>query len=309
MYCLSANVKRYGRSAHGRQRWYCLVCHRTYSWRWKQQKPARRFLWFKLWIVEGYSIREIAELNRVSSSTVRRVIHFWLQQTPQDTRGRSPAKHIIFDGTLLHRRCGVYAAMDAEQHTLVAAAYNVSEGARDLVSFYTQLAASGVIPESATIDGNTAEMKHLRAVWPSILLQRCIVHLQRQGLSWCRRHPKRTDATHLRLLFLQLPEVHTQAERERFLKRVAAWEHRFGPRIQTSANRGWVFSDLMRARSMLLKALPNLFHYLRNPKIARSTNALEGYFSRLKEHYRLHRGLSRKNRETYFQWYFYLIPK
>jgi hypothetical protein len=60
---------------------------------------------------------------------------------------------------------------------------------------------------------------------------------------------------------------------------------------------------------MVIKAIPNLFHYIDNPKIARSTNALVGYFSRVKEHYRLHRGLSKRNKINYFNWYFFLKPK
>ena len=76
----------------------------------------------------------------------------------------------------------------------------------------------------------------------------------------------------------------------------------------TSLDRGWVFSDLLRARSMLLKALPDLFHFITNKHIPSSTNTLESYFSRLKEHYRHHRGLAIHHRDAYFKWYFYLLP-
>ena len=55
--------------------------------------------------------------------------------------------------------------------------------------------------------------------------------------------------------------------------------------------KGKVFSDLKRARSMLVKAVPNMFHYLDDANIPKTTNALEGYYSRLKQRYRQHRGL------------------
>jgi hypothetical protein len=54
---------------------------------------------------------------------------------------------------------------------------------------------------------------------------------------------------------------------------------------------------------MLQKALPDMFHYLDDHDIPRSTNGLEGYFSRLKRYYRQHRGLTPKKRENYFAWY------
>ena len=249
-------------------------------------------------------------MKGTSQSTVRRVIRYWLKQTPnQSTGDLSKTKHIIFDGTFLKRPRGIYAAMDSETHKLLYAAVNVRESVDDLLLFYSQLSEAGLYPESATIDGNAAQMKQLKNFWPEIKLQRCIVHVQRQGLSWCRRNPKRTDAKHLRELLLKLTEVRTKEESLRFIKGFYAWENRFGSGIESSPNRGWVFSDIRRARSMLMKALPNLFHNINNPKIARSTNALEGYFSRVKEHYRLHRGLSKTNKVNYFKWYFFLKPK
>lgn len=309
MYCRSSDVKRSGKSRHGRQRWYCHRCYRTYSWRLSSSKASRRFSWFKRWIVEGYSVRELARLSCVSVPTVRRSIVYWLNHPPALPVPSVSVKHIIVDGTYLHRSCGIYAAMNAEDHRLITARYDLREGARELLVFYAQLAHEGLMPESATIDGNRQQMKYLRVVWPSIQLQRCVVHVQRQGLSWCRQKPKRTDAKHLRQLFLQLPKVQTKHAHLKFLRRVEAWEQRFGPQIALSTDRGWVFTDLTNARKMLLKALPDLFLFLHNTKIARSTNALEGYFSRLKEHYRRHRGLSSRHRDAYFRWYFQLVTR
>jgi len=249
-------------------------------------------------------------MKRTSQSTIRRVVSYWLKQVPdQNYNELSGSKHIILDGTFLKRPRGIYAVMDSETHKLLYAAVNVRESANDLLDFYSKLSQAGLCPESATTDGNTAQIKQLRLIWPEIKLQRCIVHVQRQGLSWLRRNPKRTDAKHLRELLLKLTEVKTKEESQRFIEGFYAWENRFGTGIESSPNRGWVFSDIIRARSMLMKALPNLFHYIDNPKIARSTNALEGYFSRVKEHYRLHRGLSKRNKKNYFKWYFFLKPK
>lgn len=310
MYCNSPEVKRNGRSITGKQRYLCLICTRSYYWNEYQEKASRRYSWFKQWIEEGYSVRELAKMKRTSQSTVRRVINYWLKQTPPNqNQDYSETKHLILDGTFLHRPTCIYAAMDSQTHRLVLAAYNIKENPSDLMSFYGYLAEAGMSPKSATTDGNAVQGKQLKKLWPDIQLQRCIVHVQRQGLSWCRRIPKRTDAKHLRELFLNLTRVKAKQEAQKFIKAVFAWEKRFGSPIESSPNRGKVFSDVIRARSMLLKALPNLFLYLDDSNIARSTNAVEGYFSRLKEHYRLHRGLSKTNRYNYFKWYFYLKQK
>lgn len=310
MYCCSSKVKLNGKTNQNKQRYLCLGCKKSFLWKSSKPLEERRFSWFKLWISEGYSVRELSSLKRISQSTVKRVIHYWLGKVPEQSKiDFSKVKHIILDGTFLKRPRGIYAAMDSETHQLIYAEFNVRESKADLFKFYNKLSDAGLNPESATTDGNTVQTRQLADCWPEIKLQRCIVHVQRQGLSWCRRNPKRTDAKHLRELLLKLTEVRTKQDSLRFIKGFYAWENRFGTGIENSPNRGWVFSDLIRARSLVTKALPNLFHYIDDPKIARSTNALEGYFSRVKEHYRLHRGLSNKNKINYFKWYFFLKPK
>jgi hypothetical protein len=310
LYCKSPKVKLNGKSPEGKQRYLCLHCGKTYLWKLSKPLEARRYNWFRLWITEGYNVRQITMIKKISRATLQRVIHYWLKQAPVE-RAIAPknVKYLIFDGTYLRRPRGIYAAMNSETHRIIKADPNMCETGKELLGFYTQLSESGLHPKSATIDGNIQQSIYLRKVWPEIKLQRCIVHVQRQGLSWLRKKPKRTESRELREIFLKLTDVHNKQDAIDFTKAVHAWEKRFGGSIARSENRGKVFSDLMRARSMLLKALPDLFHYLDDPKIPRTTNALEGYFSRLKEHYRLHRGLTRTNRNNYFIWYFYLKSK
>jgi transposase-like protein len=199
--------------------------------------------------------------------------------------------------------------MDAERHKLLSGVFNVSERPQDLQTVFGSLAERGLSLKYATIDGNPPLSLALQKQWPGIVLQRCLVHIQRQGLSWCRRQPKRADARHLRELFLETTAIETSADRSRFLERVRTWEQKYGSRIATTPEHGYVFSDLKRARSMLLTALPNMFQYLFHPSIARSTNPLEGYFARLKQRYRQHRGLAQRRRYAYFLWYIALCKQ
>jgi transposase-like protein len=217
------------------------------------------------------------------------------------------AKHCLFDGTFLYGRCGIIAMMSDRR--IISGSYGLSERPKDLNAFFSSLKKQGFMPSSATIDGKRAVILALKTVWPEIIIQRCVVHVQRQGLMWCRRFPKRTDARRLRKLFLALTYIHTKGQKQAWLRQLLAWETAYGRRIAISDETGWVFSDLKRARSMIIKALPNLFHYLNHPEISRTTNSLEGYFGRLKDRYHDHRGISRKWRKSYFQWYMSLCPK
>lgn len=217
---------------------------------------------------------------------------------------------MVFDGTFLHRPKSIVALMDAETNTIISGTYGISENSESqLTSFLRPLKERSLLPESSTVDGNPQAIRVLRSLWPGITIQRCLVHIQRQGLKWCRTYPKRPDAKKLRDIFRHVTNIRTKEDRDRFLAYVEKWEGQYGRHIAAQPERGRVFSDIKRARSMLLKALPDMFHYLDDPRIAPTTNGLEGYFSRLKGHYRHHRGLSPMKRKNYFNWYFYLRPR
>lgn len=200
--------------------------------------------------------------------------------------------------------------MDARRFSVLHGEYNICESRPDdLYRFFSALREHQLLPKSATVDGNTHLIKALRMYWSDIIIQRCLIHIRRQGLMWCRRFPKRRDAKALRELFLQVTSIHTEAQRDCFIAQFDSWERDYGHRIASSPERGWVFSDLKRARSMLLSALPDMFHYLQDSCIVTSTNALEGYFGRMKQRYRQHRGLARRHRQSYFAWYLHLCPR
>lgn len=219
-------------------------------------------------------------------------------------------RNLVFDGTFLHRPVSLVALMDGRCHKVISGKYGISENSdRQLISFFRPLVDRGLQPVSCTVDGNPQVIRVLRSLWPHVIIQRCIIHIQRQGLSWCRRNPKTPYARQLRGIFQRVSCIHSIAERDLFLTKVWEWEKRYGPLLDTRQERGRVFSDIKRARSMLLRALPNMFHYLDDPDIIRTTNGLEGYFSRLKNHYRQHRGLSKIKLHNYFDWYLYYVPK
>jgi len=220
------------------------------------------------------------------------------------------SKYVTFDGTFLHRPNSLVVLMDARTNTLLKGKFGIRENSEhQLRSFFEPIKNNGFNPKSFTLDGNPQVIKTVKAIWPGIIVQRCLVHVQRQGLMWCRRFPKRTDAKHLRELFKQVTYINTCKERDKFISGLESWEQKYGCRLDSKPERGKVFSDVKRARSMLLKALPDMFHYLDDPDIPKTTNGLEGYFSRLKQNYRNHRGLKPEKRANYFKWFFHFKSK
>jgi hypothetical protein len=239
------------------------------------------------------------------------VINYYLEQAPPPAGlGLAQCQRLILDGTFLHRPRSLIALMDADSHQVVASQYPVSERSiPQLEAFSYRLMSKGLCPRSFTVDGNPTVMSVLHKLWPDVVIQRCIVHIQRQGLSWCRASPKTSYARKLRMIFLGVTSITTQVDRDKFIEDVMDSECQYGYLMDHRPDRGRVFSDIKRARSMLLRARPDMFHYIYDPQIPFSTNGLESYFSRLKGRYRQHRGLSRGKLSNYFDWYIHHVPK
>ncbi len=271
----------------------------------------REMAWFRRWVVEGYSVRQLALQSGHSQQKLHRLTDSFLADAPP-TSALEPqtARHLLFDGTFLHRPHSIVVLMDGQTHTMVRGQFGVRENsALELRAFFEPMMNEGLQPRSFTVDGNPHVIRVLRMLWPDVVIQRCLVHIQRQGLAWCRRSPKTVYARQLRRIFLRVTRIATVAERDAFFNLVATWEERYGDEISARKEAGRVFSDIKRARSMLLHALPDMFHYLDDPYISTTTNGLEGYFSRLKSHYRQHRGLSSRKRPNYFAWYFHFVTR
>jgi hypothetical protein len=268
-------------------------------------------IWFQRWITEGYSVRQLSLQSKHSRAKLYRIINYCLNtESPDIETNLNQYQYLLFDGTFLHRPICLVALMDATSNKIISGKYDIKETAeRQLTSFFRLLKDRGLQPISFTVDGNPQAIKIIKTVWPEIVIQRCLVHIQRQGLSWCRISPKTAGARKLRALFLQITRIRTFQDRDYFLESLAQWEYLYGRDIHNRPEKGRVFSDIKRARSMLLKALPDMFNYLENQQIPSSTNSLEGYFSRLKGHYRQHRGLSKAKLESYFDWYFFFKQK
>ncbi len=267
--------------------------------------------WFRRWIVEGYSVRQLVDQSLHNQPSMRRLIDGFLANTPPTlTLNTKTSRYLLFDGTFLRRPHSIVVLMDGQGHRVLRGQFGVRENSpSELMAFFKPMIDEGLRPLSFTVDGNRNVITVLKALWPEIVIQRCLVHIQRQGLSWCRNFPKTVYARQLRKIFSQIKRIDTITDREAFIKLVDTWESRYGEVIAERKETGPVFSDIKRARSMLLHALPDMFHYLDDPNISTTTNSLEGYFSRLKSHYRQHRGLSTQKRSNYFAWYFHFKPK
>ncbi len=161
----------------------------------------------------------------------------------------------------------------------------------------------GLNPHAITLDGHKTIISAILEVWPNVLIQRCLYHIQRQGLSWLRVYPKTEAGRELRPLFNAVTSIENDNNKRQFLYRYQRWYKTYRGFIKSLPRKSTANIDLKKAMALLNHALPDMFYYIKDRNIAPTTNPLESFYSRLKHQYRSHRGLSKQHKISYLKWY------
>lgn len=168
----------------------------------------------------------------------------------------------------------------------------------------------GLIVASITSDGQKGLIKAVREVFPDTIHQRCIIHIQRMSLAYLTRFPKTNAGIELRCLVRELHKIETYYDRDLWIEYFSDWRERHNDflkeKSESDSGRKWyTHKSLRKTRSLIKNALPNMFYYLDDYRIPKSTNGIETRFSFLKNSLGIHRGLSNKNRKNFIIWYNY----
>ena len=121
--------------------------------------------------------------------------------------------------------------------------------------------------------------------------------------------PKTLPGQHLRKISKQITRIKTQEQCGLWLLSFKQWcdENEIYVKRQSfnpESKRHWyTHKNLHAAYTLILKAIPNMFHYLNDEQIPATTNRLENYFGHLKEKLTLHRGLRLQAKRSFIKWY------
>jgi hypothetical protein len=177
------------------------------------------------------------------------------------------------------------------------------------------LLVMGVNIESITCDGHPSQLKAIRKVCGHVVLQRCVVHIQRMCMIWLRMNPKTVAGIELRRIVSKLHTIDNELKRQEWMMSLIKWHREYELFVnEKSTNektgRYWYKHKAVRRSFVTIKrALPNMFHYLENPRIPKSTNGLESFFGHLKGHLNVHRGLTYEHRKNFIRWYLHFKNK
>jgi len=268
-------------------------------------KRAREAVWFRHWVAESYSVRQLAQLSGHSPRTLWRIIAYWMGRRPVEEFDFSRFKHLIYDGTYFHKDGCFISLMDGRSQKIISHIYAQKEGYKTTVGWFRELRARGLYPLYITMDGERSVIRAMAETWPQARIQRCLYHIQREGMRWLRSYPKTPAGKALRVLLKTLCQIRTKEERDMFIEAFRTWIEAHKDFVLALPRTQVAYKDLKKTMTLIRNALPDMFYYLEDSAIHKTTNALEGFYSRLKDHYRGHRGLSKKHRISYLSWYCY----
>jgi len=246
-------------------------------------------------------------------NTILRSIYWFLDHPPKTNPTPNKNCRLIIDATWFGRNYCLLIYWDTDiqkvQLWRVASWERFEEISEDLGTLRTR----GVILVSATSDGGKGVKLALEEEYPNIPHQRCLVHLQRLSLALITKNPRSHAGWEARQMALFVSRIRTRDEKDKWISYFENWCRRWEKflkeRTFSEDKKKWWYThkSLRRLRGLIVNATPKLFYFLDDGKITKDTNGLEGRFSSFKQHYRQHRGLSKKRREAYIAWYITVV--
>jgi len=294
-----------------RQRFRCKNCGILFTRNDANQRLSNRFIWFKKWILERQTFKTLHRDSGLSIDTLQRIFYSFLDQSPTVKIRKSSYVHLRLDATYFNQFC-LLCYQDHQDGYTQLIRFSDGEHYNEIKEDLNNLIKLGVQIESITTDGHKSILKAIKKSMPDVIVQRCLVHIQRMCLLWLTRFPRHDSGAELRDLVTLLLWIKTDNDRIYWTRELDNWYERHKQYLQEQTinqqtGRYWYTHKLLRRSYFTIKrALPNMFHYISNPAIPSTTNGIEGFFSHLKNHLDLHRGLTVKHRINFIKWYVYL---
>jgi len=264
--------------------------------------------------LERQTYKSLQRDSGLSKDTLQRLFYRFLNDAPVTPIIHHDNIHLRVDATYFKKFCVVCYQDNIISYTQLFR-FSDAERYEEIKEDLINLLNLGLQIASITCDGHKATLKAVRKVMPDIIIQRCLVHIQRMCLLWLTANPSYNAGKELRELVLMIHRIKTPNDKLYWIQQLMDWEQKFKDFLKEKSykfqtGRYWFTHRLIRRSFFTIKrALPNMFCYLDNPNIPKTTNGIESYFGHLKNHLDLHRGLIKNNRINFIKWYIYFRNK
>jgi hypothetical protein len=200
-------VIRWGKQV-GKQPFKCKNCGILFTENDPGQRFENRFVWFKKWILERQTFKTLSRDSQLSIDTLQRTFYAFLNQSPVVKILKRSRVHLRMDATYFEKFCMLCYQDHSDGYTQLIR-FTDGEHFEEIKEDLDNLIQLGVQIESITTDGHKSILKAIKKSLPNVLVQRCLVHIQRMCLLWLTRFPKHIAGVELRALVLMLLSIKT----------------------------------------------------------------------------------------------------
>lgn len=302
-------MQRWGVHPSGSKRWRCSTCKKNTVWKRKDNRERTRLSLFVRWLTSKTTLSDVTVKSGVSVQMLMRWFQpFWLR--PPLPKPVSSVRVLVLDATsIMKRKCMLLIAGDNDRLQPVSWFPAMRESHESWSTFLSKLAWGMVPPSVVVCDGQRGLLKAIHQVWPQAHIQRCLVHVMRQSCVWLTQQPKTIAGRELLILVKHLSSIRTRRQKRRWIRAFKYWqrkhEHFLKERTYGVHRRWWYTHRKLRGtRTLISNAIPDLFRFVTDPTVPRTSNHVEGGLNaRLKELFRCHRGFSVTKKLALASWY------
>lgn len=144
--------------------------------------------------------------------------------------------------------------MDAQKQRIVMSPYVGKESYPSVAPLLASLKKQRLKPWAVTVDGHPHVIRAFTDTWPMIIIQRCLCHIQREGMRWLRFHPKTEAGKELRSLLKTVTFIRSVKERDLFLRTFGTWQRKYGAFVRSLPRTSVAFKDLKRTVALINNA-------------------------------------------------------
>ena len=260
----------------GKQRFKCKNCGIFFTRNDPAQRLQNRYIWFRKWILERQTFKTLSRDSGLSIDTLQRTFYSFLEKSPEVKIGKRARVNLRMDATYFEQFCMMCYQDSGDGYTQLIR-FTDGEHYEEIKEDLDNLIKLGVQIESITTDGHKSILKAIKNSLPDVVVQRCLVHIQRMCLLWLTRFPRHPAGIELRHHVLLLMKIKTHNDRIYWTQELGKWYQRHKEYLKqktyhVESGRYWYTHKLLRRSYITIKrALPNMFHYLNNAGIPNST--------------------------------------
>ena len=308
--CGSLHVIKWGKR-NGKQRFLCKDCGALNTRTNQGVSRSNRFIWFRKWITGKQTFSQLETESGYSERSLKRYFYSYLDNYPTWKITPSEKLNLLIDGTYFANK--VCLVLYRDNNIKATQLYRLTDGEwfEEICEDLQNLISLGLTIESVTCDGLSNILEAIKKTCPETIIQRCVVHIQRECLIWLTKRPKSQAGIELRRIVKCLHLVGNRDDWGYWVVDLIKWHEQYKDFVNEKSyyeltGRYWYTHKSVRKAFVHIKrALPDMFHYLDNADIPKSTNALESFFGHLKQNISIHRGLSKEHYKNYIKWYLF----